>query len=417
MRVEIVAVGSELLTASRLETNSLLIAKRVAELGFRVMRKMVVEDLEEEIQSAVAASLAKADAVFLVGGLGPTSDDLTREAVSAALGRTLKPDSAVLERLRARYGRLGLQLGENSIRQAMVPEGAVVIDNPNGTAPGLFLEEAGKLLFLLPGPPSELSAMMDDVLALMRMRRPTAAPSFRLLKVASLAESALDLQIASIYKSYQDVQTTILASPGVIELYFNWIGDAGDESSERALDELVARVVGELREAVFTSSEESLETVVGRLLCEKGHTVATAESCTGGLIGKMLTDVPGSSRYYRGGVVCYHNDLKAALLGVSEASLETAGAVSAEVAVEMAAGVKRLTSADFGISATGIAGPEGGSGEKPVGLVFIGLAGPDGTAVKRLHLVPPREAIRTRASRFALDLLRRSLSVGGRPVD
>jgi nicotinamide-nucleotide amidase len=410
MRVEIIAVGSEMLTPSRMDTNSLFVTRRFNELGLGVARKAVVEDSEEEIRLELSAALSRSDLVVLVGGLGPTSDDLTREAVAGALGRDLFRDETLVKRLRERYGRAGLDLGENSLRQAMVPEDALVIENRNGTAPGLFLEEGGKLIFLLPGPPIELEPMMDEVVALVRRQGTQSVPPFRSLKVASEAESALDLRIESIYGSYPHVKTTILSSPGVIELYFNWAGDPEDPKSQVQLDELVARVRTELKHSVFTEGEESLEEVVGRILTDKALTLSVAESCTGGLIGKILTDVPGSSTYFRGGVVCYSNEMKADLLGVNETVLETHGAVSQEVAHQMAEGVRVVSRSDFGLSVTGVAGPGGGSNEKPVGLIFMGLSTLGGTEVKRLNLSPPRGTIRMRAARYALDWLRRELT-------
>jgi nicotinamide-nucleotide amidase len=408
MRAEIIAVGSELLAQARLETNSVFITKRLNESGLRVMRKLVVEDREEEIRGALESAMELSEVVILTGGLGPTHDDITREVVSRVLGRKLASDPRILEGLKSRYQRAGLKMTDNNLRQTMVPEGGEWMENPNGTAPGLFLREGDRLLFLLPGPPREMKPMMDQVMDLIGQYKKLDPPLYRQLKVASETESGVDSAIGSIYTSYPSIETTILSSPGVIELTFYWMGEAKKQLAEEQLGELVARVGEKLGESVFTDREEDLEQVVGRMLSEKGKMVATAESCTGGLLGKMLTDVPGSSHYYRGGVVCYSNDLKVNLVGVNETTLERFGAVSEQVAAQMAVGIRESTGADVGLSVTGIAGPGGETEDKPVGLVFVGRSS-DQVHVKKMQLGGSREAIRIRASRFALDWLRRSL--------
>ncbi len=408
MRAEIIAVGTELLNPSRVETNSLFITKKLNEFGLTVMRKFVVGDREEEIVGALVSALKDSEIVIVTGGLGPTHDDITREIVAKALGRRLARDSAILEELRRRYQKIDLEMTDNNLRQAMVPEGAVPMENPNGTAPGLFMKEGKTLLFLLPGPPRELEPMMSQVMDLIGSYKQISRPLYHRLRVASETESGIDSAIGSIYKSYPSIETTILSSPGLIELLFFWVGEANEQLAEEQLQELVGRVREKLGDAIFTDQEEDLGEVVGQILRDKGMTVATAESCTGGLLGKMLTDVPGSSDYYLGGVVCYSDDLKVDLLGVNETSLERFGAVSEQVAAQMAEGIRKGTSADLGLSVTGIAGPGGETTEKPIGLVLIGLSSDQETRVKRIQMAGPREAIRIRASRFALDWLRRS---------
>lgn len=408
MRAEIIAVGTELLTPSRVETNSLFITKKLNEYGLKVMRKFVVGDREEEIVGALVSALKGSEIVIVTGGLGPTHDDITREIVAKALGRRLARDSAILEELRRRYQKIDLEMTDNNMRQAMVPEGAVPIENPNGTAPGLFMKEGKTLLFLLPGPPLEVEPMMSQVMDLIGSYKQISRPLYHRLRVASETESGIDSAIGSIYKSYPSIETTILSSPGLIELLFFWVGEANEQLAEEQLQELVGRVREKLGDAIFTDQEEDLGEVVGQILRDKGMTVATAESCTGGMLGKMMTDVPGSSDYYLGGVVSYSNDLKVDFLGVNETSLERFGAVSEQVAAQMAEGIRKDTSADLGLSVTGIAGPGGETTEKPVGLVFIGLSSDQETRVERIQMAGPREAIRIRASRFAMDWLRRS---------
>ena len=408
MRAEIIAVGSELLSQARLETNSVFITQKLKESGLKVMRKFVVEDREEEIREALESAMRGSEVVILTGGLGPTHDDITREVVSKALGRELELDTQILEGVKSRYQRVGLKMTDNNLRQARVPEGAESMENPNGTAPGIFLREGKTLLFLLPGPPREMKPLMGQVMTLIGRYKKLTRPYYRQLKVASETESGVDSAIGSIYTSYSSIETTILSSPGIIELMFYWMGEENQQLAEDQLGELVTRVREKLGDSIFTDREEDLEEVVGRMLREKGKTVATAESCTGGMLGKMLTDVPGSSDYYRGGVVCYSNDLKADLVGVNETTLERFGAVSEQVAAQMAVGIRESAGADVGLSVTGIAGPGGGTAEKPIGLVFVGLSG-DQVDVKQMNLGGSREAIRIRASRFALDWLRRSL--------
>jgi nicotinamide-nucleotide amidase len=412
MRAEIIAVGTELLTSSRLDTNSLFITGRLNESGFRVMRKFVVGDREEEIRRSLKLALHASEVVITIGGLGPTNDDITREVVSGALGRDLERNSNLVRGLKTRFRRAGFKLTENNFRQAMVPVGAEIIENPNGSAPGLFLREGKALLFLLPGPPRELEPMMDQVMEFIRQHKQITRAFHRRLKVASQSESAVDLRIGPIYKSYPQIETTILSSPGIIELYFIWVGEADQESAEGQLEELHSRLADELGESLFTDQEEGLEEVVGRILRKSGKSVSTAESCTGGLMGKMLTDVPGSSDYYQGGVVCYSNNLKVDLVGVDRVALERFGAVSEQVARQMAFGIREGTGADFGLSVTGIAGPEGGTPEKPIGLVFIGLSEDQNTQVRQECFPGSREVIRMRASRYALDWLRRTLLTG-----
>ncbi len=408
MRAEIIAVGSELLSQARLETNSVFITQKLNESGLRVMRKFVVEDREEEIRGALESAMEGSDVVILTGGLGPTHDDITREVVSKVLERELALDPKILEGLKSRYQRVGFKMTDNNLRQAMVPEGAESMENPTGTAPGIFLREGKTLLFLLPGPPREMKPMMGQVMDLIGRYKQVSRPYYRQLKVASESESGVDSAIGSIYTSYSSIETTILSSPGIIELMFYWMGEENEQLAEDQLGELVTRVREKLGDSIFTDQEEDLEQVVGRMLREKGKTVATAESCTGGMPGKMLTDVPGSSAYYRGGVVCYSNDLKADLVGVNETTLERFGAVSEQVAAQMAVGIRESAGADVGLSVTGIAGPGGGTAEKPIGLIFVGLTG-DQVRVKKMNLGGSREAIRLRASRFALDWLRKSL--------
>ena len=409
MRAEIITVGSELLTSSRLETNSLFITRKLNELGIKVMRKWVVGDLPEEIRKAFCTALGVSEIVVLTGGLGPTNDDITREVIAETLGLRLTLDAAILAKLSQRFQNVGIEMTDNNRQQAMVPEGAEIMENRYGSAPGLFLKEGDALIFLLPGPPRELEPMFSQVALRLQQHKQTSRQYYRHLRVASETESRVDFRTQSIYRSYPQIETTILSSPGIIDLLFYWVGGEDEEKANRQLGELTTRIHHELGESIFTDKEEDLEVVVGRLLRASGKTLATAESCTGGLIGKIVTDVVGSSDYYRGGVVCYSDELKVELLNVSKTTLERFGAVSEPVASQMALGVRRHIGADLGLSVTGIAGPSGGTEEKPVGVVYLGLSTAEVNEVRKIQLPGDRRMVRLRSARLALDWVRRYL--------
>jgi nicotinamide-nucleotide amidase len=411
MKAEIIAIGSELLSPWRMDTNSLFITEQLNRIGARVWRKTIVGDRLEDLEEVMRQALSCAEIVICIGGLGPTRDDLTREAVSSVLGRPLELNQAALEQVQARFARLGVPMTPNNRQQAMVPAGATVLPNPNGTAPGLFLQQEDRLMFLLPGPPRELEPMVaNHLVGAIAQLRQTSSLIFRQLKIASEGESRVDHLVAPIYQSYADVETTILASAGIVDLYFYWTGPPDRLLAAQTLEELTARVKEALGLSVYAESDESLESVVGAMLREQGKTLATAESCTGGLIAKMITDVPGSSAYFRGGMVAYSNHLKEGWLRVSPELLARFGAVSPEIAETMALSVRERARADYGISATGVAGPDGGTAEKPVGLVYLGLADQNGAEVRKLQLLGDRKIVRLRTARTALDWLRRKMS-------
>ncbi len=410
MRAEIIAIGSELLSPWRLDTNSLFITEHLNRVGIRVWRKTIIGDRFEDLTEAFSSALQQAEIVFCIGGLGPTKDDITREVVAGVLQRKLEMNDSALRQLEKRYARIGVSMTPNNLQQAMVPEGGEVIPNPNGTAPGLFIRHKDRMVFLLPGPPHELKAMVvDQVMALIARQHVASPLIYRHLKIASEGESKVDHLVSPIYQSYNEVETTILASAGIVDLFFYWTPPDASDRSGPVLKELTRRVKEALGASVYTEGEQSLEAVTGALLREKGKTLATAESCTGGLLGKMLTDVSGSSDYYLGGMITYSNAAKSAWLGVDPQLIEQHGAVSPEVARAMAQRVREVARADFGLSTTGIAGPTGGSSEKPVGLVYIGIADQTGSEARRLQLPGDREIVRLRSSRIAIDSLRRRL--------
>ena len=407
MKAEIIAIGSELLTPDRLDTNSLFLTEQLNRLGIEVVRKLVVGDQRSQIRDAFREALGRAELVISIGGLGPTEDDLTREALAELLGRRLILNEAILLGIQARFRRLGRQMPEINQRQAMVPEGAIVLENTQGTAPGLWLETDGRIVILLPGPPQELKPMFTQEVEGRLAWRTTAVRLYkRELRVAGMAESDVEQRIAPIYTRYPDAQTTILASPGEVQIHLRaWSADA--TAAEKLLKEIVERIVMALGENIFTTKGESLEEVVARDLNLNGATIAVAESCTGGLLSQRLTSIPGSSSYFLGGVVCYSNDLKRVWVDVPADLLESKGAVSMEVARALAEGIRRRSGSTLGLAVTGIAGPGGGSPDKPVGTVHVALAERAGGKERTLHLPGDRDRIRWQASQAALDLVRR----------
>ena len=407
MKAEIIAIGSELLTPDRVDTNSLFLTEQLNRLGIEVVRKLVVGDQRSQIRDAFREALGRAELVVSIGGLGPTEDDLTREALAELLGRRLILNEAILLGIQARFRRLGRQMPEINQRQAMVPEGAIVLENSQGTAPGLWLETDGRIVILLPGPPQELKPMFTQEVEGRLAWRTTAVRLYkRELRVAGMAESDVEQRIAPIYTRYPDAQTTILASPGEVQIHLRaWSADA--TAAEKLLKEMVERVVMALGENIFTTKGESLEEVVARDLNLNGATIAVAESCTGGLLAQRLTSIPGSSSYFLGGVVCYSNDLKRVWVDVPADLLESKGAVSMEVARALAEGIRRRSGSTLGLAVTGIAGPGGGSPDKPVGTVHVALAERAGGKERTLHLPGDRDRIRWQASQAALDLVRR----------
>jgi nicotinamide-nucleotide amidase len=371
------------------------------------MRKVIVGDDRRELHDAFHESLGRVEVVISIGGLGPTEDDLTRETVAELLERRLQRDDAILRGIEARFRRFGRTMPEINARQAMVPEGAVVLPNPRGTAPGLWLEADGHIVILLPGPPSELEPMfLNDV----RPRLAERAPKLRLytrdLRVAGMPESDVEQRVAPIYIQYLQAETTILAAPGEIQLHPR-VWSADPAAAEKLLDEMVERFALALGENLFSTNGESLEEVVARTLQMNRATIAVAESCTGGMLAARLTNIPGSSSYFRGGVVCYSNDLKSLWVDVPPEVIEAKGAVSSEVALALAAGIRRHTNATLGLSITGIAGPGGGTPEKPVGLVHIGLADEKSSKERAFRFPGDRDRIRLQATQAALDMLRR----------
>jgi nicotinamide-nucleotide amidase len=425
MLAAILAVGSELLGTERLDTNSLRLTRLLEQHGVELRRKAVVGDAIAEMAAELRLCCERVDLVLVTGGLGPTADDVTREAVAEVLGRGMREDPEVVAAIERRFAHLGWRMPEVNRRQAMILEGAEIIPNGRGTAPGLLLSTAGARgtvhVFLFPGVPAELEGMITSHLEpWLAARSGGVARETAVLKVACLPESEVEERIAAAYEEFGREWITILAKPGEIRLLATAAGST-EERAER-LAAMTSRLSGLVGDAVFARCEEdSLEGVVGELLLAAGRpapqTLTVAESCTGGLLGERLTRVAGSSAYFLGGAITYTDELKVQMLGVPEELLREHGAVSEPVARAMAEGVCRALGSDWGIGITGVAGPGGGSAAKPVGTVHIGLAGPDpagGRLVthRKVRFPGDRDRVRWQASQLALELLRRRLLAG-----
>ena len=411
---EIIAVGTELLTPFRSDTNSLFLTARLNELGIVVRRKSIVGDDAADLGPAVREALDRADLLVVCGGLGPTDDDLTRETVAEVLGRPLREDPSIVDQLRTRFAARGWTMPENNRRQASVPDGAVVLDNPRGTAPGLWLETGDRVVVLLPGPPRELEPMFTALAHTRLSSRAAPARLYRrVLRVTGRGESHVEEMTQPVYDRWRQAEppvvTTVLASPGLVELHLSTRA-ASRAAALGVLDAATGELAAVLGHHLFSTDGRSLSEVVGELLQRDGFRVAIGESCTGGLVTARLVDVPGSSSYVETGVVAYSNEVKRRVLGVDPVLLKTEGAVSEAVAMAMAEGVRRVGATDIGIGVTGVAGPGGGSDEKPVGTVCVAVVGPGSERDTRTARFPgDRDMIRRLATETALDLLRRVL--------
>ena len=409
MNAEIIAAGSELLTAERVDTNSLYLTAELNNLGVEVTAKAVIGDDRDRLAEAVRAALSRSAIVILSGGLGPTEDDVTREAVALALDRRLVFRPEIAEQIEARFARMKRKMVEVNKRQAFVIEGADVLPNDRGTAPGQWIEESGGVAMLLPGPPHELKAMFERQ-CLPRLRRIVPDHSIRtlLLRVTGIPESDLDQLISPVYKKYLNPVTTILAGNGDIQVHLR-ARCASVGEAEALLAEVGAPIEALLGDKIYSRNGDPLEVVVGEMLHKAHATVAVAESLTGGMLGERFTTVPGSSRYFLGGFIAYSNAMKVELLGVDPQLLAYFGAVSRETAEAMAAGARRVTKATYALSVTGLAGPESGEDAAPVGTVYVALADPEKTVAVHRQFLGDRTRIRMFTTQMALDVLRRRL--------
>jgi nicotinamide-nucleotide amidase len=407
-----------MLTPFRQDTNSLFITERLNEIGVKVAFKTTVGDRMEHLVSAVRTAAQRVDIVVIMGGLGPTEDDLTRQAVAEAMGIHIRRNADIVAELYKRFAARRMSMTDNNAQQADVLEGAHVVPNANGTAPAQWLDTIfgghRKILMLLPGPPLELKPIFEqECMPRLREALPQRFIAMRTLKAAMIGESACDARIAPIYRHYPDIETTILASGGDIQLNLICEKPALDIAQLR-VDELAGRIEEELDELIYSTRGESLEEIVLLYLGMKGATLAVAESCTGGMVAERITSIPGSSRVFLGGAVVYSNELKNIFAGVDPALIAQHGAVSAQVAKAMADGIRKKTGATIGLAVTGIAGPAGGTEEKPVGLVYISVAHGKEIEVAEKNFAAfstesTRERVRTLSAQAALDMVRRRL--------
>src|SRR5665213_2110939 len=413
MKAEIIAVGSEMLTPWRQDTNSLYLTEKLNEIGVTVNFKTIVGDRQKDLVSSIRTALARVDLLVIMGGLGPTQDDLTREAVAEALCITLRRDASQVAALHARAATWRTTMPQNNLKQADVLEGATVLPNANGSAPGQWLdvifEGYRKLLMLIPGPPNECKPLFDtECMPRLRANVPARHIAKRTLRAAMIPESQADKMLAPIYTTYPDVETTILAHAGDIQLTL-LCSKSNPELARQRVDELAGRLEETLEDWLYSSTGESLEQIVLYYLGLRQSTLAVAESCTGGMIAQRITSVPGSSRSFVGGAIVYADPLKTAFAGVSPELIAQKGAVSAEVAEAMANGIRIRTGASLGLGITGIAGPTGGTETKPVGLVYIAVSDPQRTEVMDRTFRGDRARVREWATQQALDLIRRRL--------
>jgi nicotinamide-nucleotide amidase len=409
MDAEIIAVGSELLTPEHADTNSLYLTARLNHCGILVRFKNIVGDSKSDLAVVLRGALERSPLIVLTGGLGPTEDDLTREVVAEVLGRPLHEVAELRQRLEDRFVHIGRAMPQNNLRQVQVPEGAEWLENRNGTAPGIWIEHKDHIIVLLPGPPRELEPLFDAT-CVPRLERLASGARIRtrVYKVVGLPESEVDQLIAPLYGSYQNPATTILASLGTIEVHLR-ARAATEQEAEAQLAELGDKIELALGDHVYSTKGESLEEVVGMYLVMRQKTLAVGESCTGGLLAERITRVSGSSGYFLGGAVCYTNEMKTRWAGVPADVISAHGAVSKTVARALAEGVRARAGASIGVGITGIAGPTGGTNNKPVGLVYVALADERGTQVREFHFPGSRDRVRHWATQMALEMVRRRI--------
>jgi nicotinamide-nucleotide amidase len=408
----IIAVGSEMLGTTRVDTNSLKVTVALERFGVSLVRKSIIRDDRSELADEIGTSLAHADILITSGGLGPTLDDLTREALCDALGLELEVDQAIIDRIEARFRARGWVMPEVNKRQANVFRGQETLTNERGTAPGFHLTIGEKHVWVFPGVPHELEWMIATYLVpWLQSRGGGRARYSRVLKIAGVTESAVEEKLKPYYDAHPDEPLTILASGGQIELHLQ--ADGSEADAWQTIDARDAEMRAIFGERIFGTDDASLESVIGNMLSSHGETVATAESCTGGLLSSRITDIAGSSAYFLGGAVCYTASAKSDLAGVDPALIAAHGEVSEEVARALAEGIRARFGSTYGVGITGIAGPGGGSAEKPVGTVHIAVAAADGTQHRKLLWQGPRTIIKWFSTQWALDMLRVTIARSG----
>jgi nicotinamide-nucleotide amidase len=391
------------------DTNSLYLTKRLNDLGLDVHFKTIVGDSWENLSRAIQQSLERSSILIATGGLGPTEDDRTREVLAAVLNKNLIFDKALLDKIEKRFAKRGIKMPVVNKKQAYVLENSVILENKNGTAPGLWIDTGTHTIVLLPGPPHEMQAMFEKTVWPRLLAYKKRHVFRREIRTAGLTESKIESWLVDLYPKLTDIQLTTLACPGQISLHIKSACEKSITNAKKKVDSATELLRGVLRENVFTLEGEELEEVIGKYLEKNNQTLAVAESCTGGFLGHRITNVPGSSAYFLQGVLVYSNQAKIDLLGIPPEKIERFGAVSPQVARAMATGIRKISKADYGLSITGIAGPSGGTKEKPVGLVYTGLATPKKVFVKKNLFLGNRIAIKFQSSQKVLDMLRRYL--------
>lgn len=408
MKAEILAVGTELLLGDILNTNAQYISKQLAQLGIDVHYQTVVGDNADRLENTIFNAFDRADLIITSGGLGPTEDDLTKETGAKYFGKKLVLDPKAMEMLEGFFAKLNRKMTDNNAKQAYVPEGALVMYNQNGTAPGIITEERGKILVNLPGPPKELIPMFEEYVKPYLARKQENIFVSRVLRVAKIGESEAE----NMVKDMIDTQTnpTIATYVKGYEVIFRITAKAKNEQEANKIIEPMAKeIYSRFGNNIYAEGETTIQEVTCKKLMDRNLTVAVAESCTGGMLAAAFTDMPGISKIFMEGDVTYSNDAKMRRLGVKAETLDKFGAVSHETAAEMAMGIAQAAKTDIGVSTTGIAGPDGGTDEKPVGTVFLGLYFKGEIKTKEIHLVGNREKVRQRTVEAVFDWIRREI--------
>jgi len=408
--VEIITIGDEILIGQTVDTNSAWMGNELNLMGIRINRITSVSDNKDEISSSLNEALSRSEVVLMTGGLGPTSDDITKDTLAGFFGGKLVMDNEVLENVAERLRRRNLQMNENNRRQAMVPDNCKVLKNLTGTAPGMLFEKSGKIVISMPGVPHEMKhIMIEHVLPLLKGRLPEEAIVHKNIMTYGIAEAMLAERLETFENELpEEIRLAYLPAYGVIKLRLTAAGNDVKKIRE-SVNEQVAKLYRIIPDVIYGEDEVMLEEVIGKLLNDNNLTVATAESCTGGKIASLITSVPGSSGWFRGSVVAYDNSIKTGVLGVSKETLRLYGAVSAETAGEMARGARRLMGTDYAVAVTGIAGPTGGTADKPVGTVWIAIDSERGLLTEKQVFADNRQINISRSSYGALNLLRKQI--------
>jgi nicotinamide-nucleotide amidase len=407
MNAEILSVGTELLMGQIANTNAQYISRRLSEIGINVYYHSVVGDNRVRLRESLAVSLDRSDAVILTGGLGPTQDDLTKETVAEAMGRKLVLNKEVLQTMKKVFSRSNRIMAKNNIKQAYLPENSIIIKNRNGTAPGCIIEEGGKAVIMLPGPPAEMQPMFEDYVVPFFNSKTDYRLVSKYLRIFGIGESVVEETIIDIINTQSNPTIAPYAKEGEVTLRITAKYRKGEVNETDLITPLIEKIKLKLGDAVYSTENEELKEVAARLLMKNNITVALAESCTGGLLTNMLTEIPGISKVLNRAVVSYSNKSKVEDLRVKQSTLESYGAVSKETAIEMAEGVRKISGTDIGVAVTGIAGPDGGTEEKPVGLVYVALSSDRGVSFRELKLWGERRRIMNLSALNALDMIRR----------